>query len=179
MRRSTSALARMGLLSGRTRMPRNIVWCASGAFDALSVEAFVHRYEQLDADALASQLHLSPSTAVATLRKLKSDRKIFSFLYRGRESFPAFQFDALTGAPRPVIRQVLETFGGRFDGWEIAFWFARPNGLLPRSARPLRLLICKPKAVIEAACEAVAKIPANEVQACTSEPIGRTAVIRY
>jgi hypothetical protein len=102
------------------------------------------------------------------VRDLKSDRKIFSFRYRGRECFPAFQFDAFTGAPRLVIQQVLETFGRRFNGWEIAFWFARPNDLLPRSARPLKLLISNPNAVIDAAREAVAKFPADQVQASTS-----------
>jgi hypothetical protein len=67
----------------------------------------------------------------------KAEGRLFSVLNEGAELYPAFQFDA-QGAPRPVIRRVLEVVG-RPSGWEIALWFTAANGWLDEE-RPVDLL---------------------------------------
>lgn len=64
----------------------------------------------------------------ATAGRWRSKNQIFSVKHRGRDLYPAFQFQ--DGAPRPVIQEILAALPEEFSPWQIAFWFSGANGYL-------------------------------------------------
>jgi hypothetical protein len=60
--------------------------------------------------------------------------ELFGFHWYNARWVPLFQFDrggqAVAGAPRRVVAEL----GGRFDGWDMAGWFVRPNSSLDNHA---------------------------------------------
>ena len=62
----------------------------------------------------------------------KREKRIFAVPYGPTDLFPAFQF--ADGAPRPIIRQILEALPADMTPWQIAFWFASANGWLDGKA---------------------------------------------
>jgi hypothetical protein len=68
---------------------------------------------------------------------------------RQRDIYPAFQF--ADGKPIKAVQRVLEAFDGRKSPWKLALWFTSNHGALPRSARPVDLLVDAPDAVVNAA----------------------------
>jgi hypothetical protein len=65
----------------------------------------------------------------------RSEGRIFAVPWAGSQLYPAFQF--ANGEPRPAIARVIEAFGDRPSGWEIAIWFATPSPYLPDDGVPL------------------------------------------
>lgn len=61
----------------------------------------------------------------------KRDGRIYSVNHGGREYFARYQFDEAY-QPLPVIQDVLQAFGYIADTWEIAAWFAFPNGWISK-----------------------------------------------
>lgn len=82
------------------------------------------------------------------IRRWRRERRIFGARFRGRDYFPAFQFE--NGQPRPWVRQVLELLHP-FTNWETMFWFAGANGWLENGAAPVSVLGQDVDAIIEAA----------------------------
>lgn len=68
----------------------------------------------------------------------RSARRIFAVPWGGETLYPAFQL--ADGEPRPIIARILQAFGERPSGWEVALWFATPSAYLPRNARPIEQL---------------------------------------
>ena len=62
--------------------------------------------------------------------------------------------DRLSFRPLKALEKVIETFAGRKDGWNMAYWFRSSNRFLG-SKRPHDLLISAPKRVIEAAIDEI------------------------
>jgi len=58
----------------------------------------------------------------------KREKRIFAIPYGPTDLFPAFQF--ADGAPRPVMRHILDAMPAEMTPWQIAFWFASGNGWL-------------------------------------------------
>lgn len=86
-----------------------------------------------------------------TASRWKSEKKIFSVPYGGKDLFPAFQFGETE--PRPVIAEVLQALPASMSAWQVAFWFMSANGWLGGNA-PADCLQDEPKLVAAAKHEA-------------------------
>ena len=84
----------------------------------------------------------------AYARKLQAENKIFAVEFQGEQRYPAFQFDAQSGKPKPVIKQILEIAKDQWLAWQLALWFVTPNGYLDDQT-PLEKLDAAPEAVLD------------------------------
>jgi hypothetical protein len=57
-------------------------------------------------------------------------RTVISFGWRSQTLLPLFQFDEADMSPRPSIAAVVRELADVFDDWQLAVWFAQPNGRL-------------------------------------------------
>lgn len=73
-----------------------------------------------------------PAERGQPMKAWKSEARIFGLRCRGKELFPAYQFDEATHEPLPVIREILEALGPVSDPWVVAAWFHYPNGWITR-----------------------------------------------
>lgn len=96
---------------------------------------------------IISGSHAQNTSARAS--RLRSDGRIFSVDIDGTTLFPGFQFDG-RGKPRGVVARVIEAFGAKLSGWELALWFTSANTWLG-DARPVAQLESSPDAVVDAA----------------------------
>ena len=88
---------------------------------------------------LAALLARQPGGSSLDLARAIAAGQVFSFYWHDSAWVPMFQFDRDTLAQRPAAGQVLAELVGALDGWDLAGWFARPNGWLAQQ-RPLDLL---------------------------------------
>jgi|GEM_PF-794873 len=81
--------------------------------------------------------------------RARAEGRLIRFEWSGLEWLPLFQFDAdmrLDTQVQSVINELVPVF----DGWELAQWFAQPNGWLDL-LRPLDLVVSALPRVIDAA----------------------------
>lgn len=83
------------------------------------------------------------------VRRWQQTGKVFAVPVAGLEHYPGFCFGA-DGRPRPVLAEVVASFAGRLEGWDLAAWFVTPNGHLA-GRRPVDALDDDPAAVAAAA----------------------------
>ena len=137
----------VGSLRGRLDLPR-----PGSVLQALrNAElrtAFLAEVGALTAAEVAQIAGSKAKNSAALASRWRSERRIFAVPWGGELLYPVFQF--ADGEPRPVIARVLEAFGERPSGWEVALWFATPSAYLPSHATPLRRLE-DPDAVVAAA----------------------------
>lgn len=84
----------------------------------------------------------------------KARSQVFAVRHRSasgqmQEVFPLFQFEE--HKPIKAVQAVLLAFGEHKAPWKLALWFTSNNGLLPKQARPVDLLLTAPAAVVAAA----------------------------
>lgn len=123
------------------------------AFHILQNARMRHEFMR-EVGALTSQdvAELSQSQAknrAAHAHRAKTENKLFAVEYQGDQRYPAFQFDAQTGKPKPIIKQMLELLNSQWSGWQLALWFVTPNGYLDDQT-PMDRLDASPEAVMEA-----------------------------
>jgi hypothetical protein len=82
--------------------------------------------------------------------KWRRKGEIFAVNYGGKPGYFAFQFDPMTGRPKPAIARIIEAFPSDTDGWRLALWLTSANPRLA-SRRPVDALDKDPDKVIEAA----------------------------
>ena len=70
------------------------------------------------------------------------ERRIFCISNEGQEFFPNFQFR--DSVPIPVISEVIGIFPTSTTSWDMAFFFASPNGYIG-GAEPFRLAESDPQ----------------------------------
>lgn len=58
----------------------------------------------------------------------KSEGKTLGVRVNGRDLYPAFQFE--DGAPRLIIKRILDVLPNEMSAWQKAIWFASGNGWL-------------------------------------------------
>lgn len=87
---------------------------------------------------------------VANLAELLRAGEVFGFDWNDDFWVPMFQFDLWDLSIRPGPRQVCADLGTELDDWNLAAWFARPNGSLSER-RPVDLLGTDLLAVLDAA----------------------------
>jgi hypothetical protein len=73
----------------------------------------------------------------ATGSRWKSDGRVFSVPFQGKEYYPAFQFQ--DGRPHPAIAAVLSALPDGMSPWQIAFWFVSSNPWLDGEVPSRRL----------------------------------------
>ncbi len=113
-------------------------------------EAVVKEFGLRLSDDLARAVHSTADNRSLVASKWLRSREIFAVSYGGRRGYFGFQFDPVTGRPKPAIAKIIETFRANTDGWRLVLWFTSAN---PRLAnrRPVDVLDQNPKQVIEAA----------------------------
>ena len=100
-------------------------------------QRFVESVKCLTAEEIATECGHGAKNTSATASRWKEQGKIFAVKFKGKQLYPAFQFEH--GQPRPVMQKILEQLPDDPTGWERAYFFATPNGYL-RQKRPLDLL---------------------------------------
>jgi hypothetical protein len=113
-------------------------------------EAAVKEFGLRLSDDLARAVHSTADNRSLVASKWLRSREIFAVSYGGRRGYFGFQFDPVTGRPKPAIAKIIEAFPANTDGWRLALWFTSAN---PRLAnrRPVDVLDQNPEQVIEAA----------------------------
>ncbi len=122
----------------------------NGEIDAANAKArhhFIETIPTLTAEEVNRNAGSKARNEHQTASRWKSDRKIFSVPFQGKERFPAFQFK--DGRPLAVIADVLSDLPDEMSAWETAFWFVSTNGWLDDEA-PADCLKT-PDSVVEAA----------------------------
>lgn len=89
---------------------------------------YLDRTEMLTAEDVRGQSGIYSRKKGEPASRWKREGKIFAVRRGGVDQYPAFQFEK--GAPRPVIKRILEKIAADFSPWQIAFWFESGNGWL-------------------------------------------------
>lgn len=79
--------------------------------------------------------------------------KVVAIPSAGHNLYPGFQFEPLTGSPRPVMARLIEVWGD--DPVGLTLWCTAPNAWLAEDARPVDLFELDEDAVVDAARRAV------------------------
>lgn len=113
-------------------------------------ESAVKEFGLLRSEDLARAIHSTAENVSLVASKWRRKGEIFAVNYGGKPGYLAFQFDPVTGRPKPVIAQIIERFPPNTDGWRLALWLTSAN---PRLAnrRPVDVLDKDPDKVIETA----------------------------
>jgi hypothetical protein len=117
---------------------------------------FVKEVPLLTSAGVAKLSGSAARNASAKASRWKSEGRIFSVTHGGIHHYPAFQFEADSGAPFRAMQDIIEVFANLSD-WQIALWFIAPNAWLGNRA-PLDAFARDPQAVIDAARQAVAPL---------------------
>jgi hypothetical protein len=91
-------------------------------------QKFVDSVRCLTAEEVATECGHGAKNTSATASRWKDQGKIFAVKFKGRQLYPAFQFEH--GEPRPVLQKILAELPNDPTGWERAYFFATPNGYL-------------------------------------------------
>lgn len=111
--------------------------------------SFLTEFGAMSAEQVADLAGSKAKNRHETASRLKREGRVFAVEHEGLAFYPAFQFDT-AGRSRPAVAQVLAA--SDLDGWELALWFATPNGWLDQQ-RPVDLLDGAPEQVVGAAAE--------------------------
>ncbi|MDR6858518.1 hypothetical protein [Variovorax guangxiensis] len=101
-------------------------------------------------DELAQRLGERLEQPISVVARWIVSRTVLSFGWRSQTLLPLFQFDAKDMSLRPAVADVVRELVDVFDDWELAVWFAQPNGWL-RYAAPVDAIGRDPSAVLCAA----------------------------
>ena len=113
-------------------------WLLQVRRNAAAREEFLAEVGALTADDVAELAGSTAKNKRATAHRWLSDKRIFGVEHRSRLIYPGFQFDQSTGAPVPVIQQVLGSLPSGLveGGWQLALWWTNPSPWLDGD-RPL------------------------------------------
>jgi DNA-binding transcriptional ArsR family regulator len=106
--------------------------------------------EHLTSAQVAELAHSRASNRSALAHRWRAEGKVFGVEWRDQWLFPRFQFDDVSGKPKPEIAAALAPFrsAGSSD-WEVGSWFTGRNPWL--RARPIDVFEQSPEKVVEAA----------------------------
>lgn len=146
----------MGAPNGSRGSSSSSPGCAATRQARLNAAAraeFLRRWPCLTPSDVAALVGSTGSSPDAFAHTLARGGQVFSVHHRGKDFYPAFQFDQAAARPKPAIADVLNELqeGAGLRGWELAFWFTDGNAWLPDEKTPLDLLDTNPEVVVEAA----------------------------
>lgn len=101
-------------------------------------------------DELTRLLGKHTDQPVSRLARWIVAREVVSLDWQSCTMLPLFQFELPTMTLRPEVTPVLDELAPVLTEWELALWFARPNGWLGGAA-PVDAVIAAPGAVLDAA----------------------------
>jgi len=113
-------------------------------------EGAVGEFGLLRSEDLARAIHSTAVNVSLVASKWRRKGEIFAVNYDGKPGYFAFQFDPITGRPKPAIAKIIEAFPPNTDGWRLALWLTSANPRLG-NRRPVDVLDKDPEKVIEAA----------------------------
>jgi hypothetical protein len=113
-------------------------------------EGAVKEFGLLRSEDLARAIHSTAENVSLVASKWRRKGEVFAVNYGGKPGYFPFQFDPMTGRPKPAISMIIQAFPPNTDGWRLALWLTSVN---PRLAnrRPVDVLDRNPEQVIEAA----------------------------
>lgn len=111
-------------------------------------QTFIDTVACLTAEEIAAEGGHRAANTSATAYRWKSEGKIFSVRFGGKQLYPVFQFQH--GEPRPVIEKILGVLPEDRTGWDRAYFFATPNGYLGQQ-RPMDVLDGDPDHLVRVA----------------------------
>jgi DNA-binding transcriptional ArsR family regulator len=111
---------------------------------------FLTQLEHLTSSQVAELAGSTAANRSALAHRWRTEGKIFGVEWRDQWLFPRFQFDDVSGKPKPEIAAALTPFrlAGSSD-WEVAAWFTGRNPWL--RTRPIDVLPRAPDRVVHAA----------------------------
>jgi hypothetical protein len=132
-----------------TALPQGMAPELLGRYERARENA-VKEFGLLRSEDLARAIHSTAENVSLVASKWRRKGEIFAVNYGGKPGYFAFQFDPMTGRPKPAIAKIIEAFPPDTDGWRLALWLTSVN---PRLAgrRPVDVLDKDPDKVIEAA----------------------------
>jgi hypothetical protein len=112
-------------------------------------EDAVKEFGLLRSEDLARAIHSTAANVSLVASKWRRKGEIFAVTYAGKPGYFAFQFDPMTGRPKPAIAKIIQAFPPNTDGWRLILWLVSAN---PRLAnrRPVGVLDRNPEQVMEA-----------------------------
>ena len=102
------------------------------------------------ADEVIAMLGRHTDQPISMLARWIVDREVLSFDWQARKVLPLFQFEMRALTLRPPVIDVIRELLPVLNDWELAFWFARPNGWLDGAA-PVETIDLNARAVYDAA----------------------------
>lgn len=113
---------------------------------------FLQEFEMLDSAGVHDRAGHRGRNKAQTANGWKRAGRILALPVRGRDLFPAFQFDG-QGQPLPLMAEVLAALPADLTPWQRAFWFAAPCPALDE-ALPMDLLARGDRRILDAAARA-------------------------
>jgi len=101
-------------------------------------------------DEIARVLGERRGQPISTVARWIVSRTVISFDWHSQILLPLSQFDATDMLPRPAIAAVVRELIDVFNDWDLAVWFAQPNGWL-RDAAPVDAIARNASDVLSAA----------------------------
>ena len=123
--------------SQKQHLDRALAWlvaAGSGVEAELAVDNLELRNQYMNETPMltAAQIHrmsgLGSKNASEPASRWKAEGKTFAVRVRGRDHYPAFQFE--DGSPRPAMKAILAALPETMTAWQKAIWFASGNGWL-------------------------------------------------
>jgi hypothetical protein len=113
-------------------------WLLQARRNAAAREEFFEEFGALDSAEVADLVGSRAVNRRQAASRLQRSMAIFAVEHHGQTLFPAFQFDRVSGEPKPIVRDVLSRLPAplRDGGWQLALWWATPAALLD-GARPV------------------------------------------
>jgi hypothetical protein len=111
---------------------------------------FIREVEHFTSAQIADLAESKASNRSALAHRWRAEGKVLGVEWRDQWLFPRFQFDEISGRPKPEIAATLTPFrrAGSSD-WEVAAWFTGRHPWL--RARPIDIFESEPKRVVQAA----------------------------
>ncbi|NEV00324.1 hypothetical protein FNJ47_32065 [Bradyrhizobium sp. UFLA 03-164] len=121
-------------------------------------KAVLESGDWLTAAEIARLTGLSVHHPSAQPNKWRKEGQIFAIRHLNIDHFPRYALDPAVGYyPFKSMVQVLRTFQGKKDDWNLAYWFASVNSFLG-GKRPQDVLATQPERVLKAAEDEVAGV---------------------
>jgi hypothetical protein len=117
---------------------------------------FLEEFGALTSAGVATLADSRATNRAALANRWRRQGRIFAMSWRDQLLYPAFQFDT-EGQPLPVIADVIGELDPNLSPWELALWFAAPNGRLG-GKRPVDLLHDEPESIRDAAVREVTEL---------------------
>ena len=123
--------------SQKQHLDRALAWLVAagpGVEAELAVDNLELRNQYMNETPMltAAQIHrmsgLGSKNASEPASRWKAEGKTFAVRVRGRDHYPAFQFE--DGSPRPAMKAILAALPETMTAWQKAIWFASGNGWL-------------------------------------------------